>query len=95
MVKRMATASKIPAAPGLLKEEQLNFQQKIQALINRYDIPKELVLNFDQMPLSYSTVGNNTLEFEGARSVPVKGKEEGKQITETFTVSATGLFLPM
>ena len=95
MVKLMATTSKIPVAPGLLKEEQLTFQRKIQALIKWYDIPKELVLNFNQTPLSYITVGNNTLEFEGAKSVPVKGKGKGKQITGTFAVSATGRFLPM
>ena len=90
MVKQMAMTSKIPVAPGLPKEEQLTFQQKIQALIKWYDIPKELVLNFDQTPLSYITVGSNTLEFEGAKSVPVKGKGKGNQITRTFTVSATG-----
>ena len=33
MVKRMATTSKIPIVPGLLKEEQFTFQRKIQALI--------------------------------------------------------------
>ena len=95
LVKRMPTTSKIPVAPGLLKEEQLTFQWKIQALIKWYEILKELVLNFDQTPLSCITVGNNTLEFEGAKSVPVKGKGKGKQITGTFTVSATGRFLPM
>ena len=94
MVKRMATTSKIPVAPGLLKEEQLTFQRKIQALIKWHD-PKRLVLNFGQTPLSYITAGNNALEFEGAKSVPVKGKGKGKQITGTFTVSATGRFLTM
>ena len=74
MVERMAMTSKIPIAPGLLKEEQLTFQRKIQALIKWHDIPKDLVLNVDQTPLSYITVGNNTLEYEGAKSVPVKGK---------------------
>ena len=33
MVTQMTTTSKIPIAPGLLKEEQLTFQPKIQALI--------------------------------------------------------------
>ena len=32
MVTQMTTTSKIPIAPGLLKEEQLTFQLKIQAL---------------------------------------------------------------
>ena len=95
IVKRMATTSKIPIAPGLVKEERLTFQRKIQALIKWHDIPKEFVLNFDQTPLSYITVGSNTLEFEGAKSVPVKDKGKGKQITGTFAVSATGRFLPM
>ena len=95
MLKQMATTLKIPIAPGLLKEEQLTFQRKIQALIKWHDITKDLVLNFDQTSLSYITVENNTLEFEGRKSVPVKGKRKGKQITGTFSVSTTGRFLPM
>ena len=86
----MATTSKIPVAPGLLKEEELTFQRKSQALIKWHGIPKDLTLNFDQTPLYYITVGNSTLDFEGAKSVPVKGKGKGKQITGTFTVSASG-----
>ena len=46
MIKWMATTSKIPVAPGLLKEEQLTFQQKIQALIKWYDIPKRTCSKF-------------------------------------------------
>ena len=91
----MATTSKIPIAQGLQKEEQLTFQRKIPALIKWHDISEDLVLNFDQTSLSYITVGNNTPEFGGAKSVPVKGKGKGKQITGTFAVSATGRFLPM
>ena len=40
-------------------------------------------------------MGNNTLEFEGAKSVPVKGKSKGKQTTGIFAASATSQFLPM
>ena len=76
-VKRIATTSKISIAPGLLKEEQLKFQRKIQAFIKCHDIPKDLVLKFDQTPLSYITLGNKTLEFEGTKSVSVKDKGKG------------------
>ena len=38
---------------------------------------------------------NDTLEFEGAKSVPVKGKGKRKQTTRTFAISATGQILPM
>ena len=95
IVKQMAATSKIPIATGLLKEEQLTFQRKIQALIKWHDIPKNFLLNFDQTHLSYITVGNNNLEFEGTKSVPVKRKGKRKPITGTFTVSATDRFLPM
>ena len=40
-------------------------------------------------------MGNNTLEYEGAKSVLVKGKSKGKQITGTLAVSTTRRFLPM
>ena len=57
MLRRIATTSKAPIAPGLLKEEKFTFQRKIQELVTWYKIPKELIINFDQTPLSYITVG--------------------------------------
>ena len=56
------------------------------AVIKWHYISKNLALNFDQTSLSYITVGNNTLELEGAKSIPVKGKAKGKQITVTFAI---------
>ena len=92
MVWRMATILKTPIAPGLLKEEQFKFQRKTQALIKWHNIPKNLVVNLDQTHLSYITVGNSTLEFESATSVPVKGKGKGKQITRNFSYCCWPLF---
>lgn len=57
MVRRKVTISKVPAAPGLLKKEKLTFQRKIPELVNWHKIPKELIINFHQVPLSYVTVG--------------------------------------
>ena len=33
MIRRIATTSKVPAAPGFLKEEKFRFQRKIQELV--------------------------------------------------------------
>ena len=95
MVRRIATISKDPVAPGLLKEEKFIFQRKIQKLVTCYKIQKELIINSDQTPLFYVIVSNATLEFSGEQSVPVKGKINRKQITGTFSITAAGKFLPV
>ena len=86
--RRMATTCKIPVAPALLEEEKFTFQPNIITLVKKHKIPKELIFNYDQTPLSYVCTGNTTLEVRG-------GKGKQKQITSTFTVSADGDFLPM
>ena len=92
MTRRMATTSKIPVSPGLLKETKLDFQRKIKGIQSRHSIPDELILNFDQTPLSYVCTSNHTLHEKGASSVPLLGKGKQKQITGTFTVSKSGVF---
>ena len=79
MVRRIATTSKVLGALGLLKEEKFTFQRKIQELVTWHKIPKNLIINIGQAPLSYITVGNTTLEFSGAQLVHVKEKEKEKK----------------
>ena len=95
MAMRMATTAKIPVAPGLLQEVKLSFQRKIKTLKEKYSVPEDLILNFDQTPLSYVSSGSHTLHNKGAKSVPLVGKGKKKQITGTFTVTMSGNFLPM
>ena len=78
MVRRMAITSKVSIVPGLLREKKYTFEKKINELVKWHNIPPFLVLYFDQTPLSYITVGNATLEFEGATLVPAKGKGKSK-----------------
>ena len=95
MSRRMATTARIPVAPGILKETKLDFQRRIKILQERYQVPDDLILNFDQTPLPYVCVSNHTLHEKGASSVPLVGKGKKKQITGTFTVTKSGIFLPM
>ena len=74
---------------GIAKRRAVYISAEILALIKWHNISKDFVLNFEQTSVSY-TVRNSTLEFEGAKSIPVKGKVKGKQITETFTVTDIG-----
>ena len=60
-----------------------------------HQIPDDLIINFDQTPLSYVYSLNHTLHFKGGKSVPVVVKGKSKQITGTFSCTKSGIFLPM
>ena len=49
----------------------------------------------DQTPLSYVSPGKYTFDFKGSKTVPIKGVDDKRQITATFTVTASGSFLPI
>ena len=53
-----------------------------------------MILNLDQTPLSYVSPGKYTFNPIGAKTVPIKGIDNKRQITVTFSVSMTGIFLP-
>ena len=93
--KRKCTTGKIEPSKQFLLEEKLTFQKRIASIIEEHDIPKELILNLDQTPLSYVSPGKYTFNPKGAKTVPIKGIDDKRQITATFTVSMTGKFLPI
>ena len=95
MSSRMDTTARIPIAPALLSEMKLNFQHKIKDLQAWREIPQDLIINFDQTPLPYICTSNRTYHEKGASNVPLVGKGKKKQITGTFTVTMSGLFLRM
>ena len=95
MAVRIATTEKIPVAPGLLKEAKLSFQGKIKTVQAMHRVPEDLILSLDQAPLSYVFSAGHTLHEKEAKSVPLVGKGKKKQITGTFTVTMSGIFLPM
>ena len=92
--KRKGIAGKIGPSKQFLLEEKLTFQRCIASIIEEHDIPKELILNLDQTPLSYVSPGKYTFNPKGAKTVPIKGIDDNRQITATSTVSMIGNFLP-
>ena len=91
--KKKGTIGKIERSKQFLLEEKLTFQRRIASIIEEHDIPKELILNLDQTPLSYVFPGKYTFNPKGAKTVPIKGIDDKRQITATFTVSMTAKFL--
>ena len=93
--KRKCTTGKIEPSRQFLLEEKLTFQKRIASIIEEHDLPKELILNLDQTPLSYVFPGKCTSNPKGVKAVPIKGIDDKRQITATFTVRMTGKFLPI
>ena len=87
--KRKGTTGKIEPSKQFLLEEKLTFQRHIASIIEEHDIPKELILNLGQTPLS------NTFNPKSAKTASIKGIDDKRQITATFTVGMTVKFLPI
>ena len=94
-VKRKGTTGKVEPCSKFLEEEKFTFQRAIAKAVSDHDIPMELVLNLDQTPLSYVSPGKYTFDLKGSKTVPIKDVDDKRQITATFTVTASGSFLPI
>ena len=93
--KRKGTTGKIEPSKQFLLEEKLTFQKKISGVIFEHDIPKELIINLEQTPLSYISPGKYTFDVKGVKTVPIKGIDDKREITVTFAISMSGEFLPI
>ena len=63
--------------------------------IKQHNIPPEVILNADQTPSSYVSVGRMTMAATNSQSVPIKGLTDKRNITLTFVISLSGEFLPL
>lgn len=62
----MGTTSR-PAVPrGLYEECKIQFTSDIDGKIKEFNIPAELVLNANQTPSSYVSVGRSTMAARGS-----------------------------
>ena len=92
-LKGKGTTGKTEPSQQFLLEEKLTFQKKISGVIFYHDIPKELIVNFGQTPLSFVSPGKCTFDVKGVKTVPIKDIDDKRQITATFAISVSGEFL--
>lgn len=93
--RRMGTTARPPVPQGIYDECRREYLSEIDQKMKMYSIPADLVINADQTPSSYVSVGKQTMAAHGARSVPIKGLTDKRNITLTFAISLTGELLPM
>ena len=93
--KRTCTTSKSEIRELAKKEAKSIFQHQIADHVERHSIPSSLIMNFDQVPLKYAPVANQTLARKGTNHVAVKRQSFKKAITATFGITFSKNFLPM
>ena len=95
LTKRAGTTSRPPVPQGLYDECRVEYLGDIDKKIKKYKIPPALILNSDQTPSSYVSVGKSTMAVRGDKSVPIKGITDKRAITLNFVVTLSNQFLPM
>ena len=76
------------------EEVKKDYLLDIQVVISMDEIPKELVVNFDQTGIHYVPVSDWTMAEEGAKRAKLAGKDNKRQTTAAFAGSMSGEFLP-
>ena len=93
--RRASTTSRPPVPPGLYSECRRDYLQDIDSKIKKYGIPPELVLNSDQTPSSYVSVGKSTMAQKGSTAILIKSVTDKHAITLNFGVTLANDYLPM
>ena len=91
--RRVATTGKVEVPEGARKEAGLQHHFRI-VNIEKHNIPKSLVLNSDQTPSKYVTVGRTTMAPKNSTRVGLAGNTDKRSITLTLTVTLDGKMLP-
>ena len=94
LVKRKGTktARKLPSDFEALKTDYL---EKITTCVHEYDVPEELVINFDQTGLKIVPVSEWTLEVKGSKDCSIVALEDKREITAVIGITLSGVFLPL
>ena len=95
LTRRVDTTSRPPVPQGIYDKCRRDFLSDIQDKVKSHSIPADLVLNANQTPSSYISVGKLTMAARGAKSVPIKGLTDKRNITLTSTCTLSGAFLPL
>ena len=92
--RRVATTGKVEVPEGAKKEAGLQHHFRIINTIEKHNIPKSLVLNSDQTPSKYVTVGRTTMTPKNSARVGLAGSTDKRSITLTLTVTLDEKILP-
>ena len=93
--RRLGTTGRPPGRRRIYEECRFDYLHDISNKVSTFSIVPDLIINIDQAPSSYVSIGRLTTSRQGSQSVPIKGLTDKRNITLTFSVTLSGLFLPI
>ena len=87
LVRTAATTFKVEIPESAKKEAEVVFLHIIVSTIEKYQIPKPMVLNLHQTPMKYAICSRHTVEKKIAKLVAVAGTSYKKG---TFVITLEG-----
>ena len=91
--KRKATKG-IKHRPADVDEISGKFGRRIGRRVRKFDIPDELIINWDQTGVDVVPASNWTMHPKGEKQVPIKGSDDKRQYTILLACTLNGDFLP-
>ena len=72
-VRPAATTGRPKIPDETIKESGFLFYHSIIDIVDRYQIPPSLIMNFDQTPLKYAPVSSQTSDKKMSKPLPFQG----------------------
>lgn len=82
------------ALPENFDELKRDYLERITNLVTDYNIPDELIINWDQTGINLIPASRWTMEMTGAKQVGITGLNDKRQITAVLAVTLAGEMLP-
>ena len=89
--RKCSTSGKIPLVQ--FEESKEIFLADLTAEVVMNEIPKELILNWDQTGVSIIPTGEWTMEKEGASRISIANADDKRQLTVVLVVTAASEYL--
>ena len=81
--------------PSQFKELKEQFLLDIKAVVEMWDVPSDLILNWDHTGINIVPSSIWTMEAKGSKRVAVIGLSDKQQITAVFCAALSGELLPL
>ena len=91
--RRASSTSKV--LPFNFKELQEDFLTTIKAVVEMEEVPREMIINWDQTEIKVCPSCTWTMELRGTKRVEISNMDDKRQITAVFACTCSGKFLPI